>query len=364
MKNESLIEKLEIFKSGLIAVATDGSFDDSEYKELREEIIKSPLLKGSIPMPFKICRTPLEFRRNTQAQYGTYAERRKYISEEINKLINIIEEGADTPFVNSSALNIQDNLGNGGFGEVYLYHHDVLDMDFAIKFFSPLFVLEEEQEEAEKRFFREAKILFELHSDNIVQIYDAGYIDGKPFIRMEYIDGFNIDKFLEKYSLIPFDKSLKIMIDILNGLEYAHNKGVIHRDLKPSNIMFSKTHKKFKIIDFGISAFMDTENHTKLTKTGEKVAGGAYIDPQLQLKPKLRDARSDIYSVGAVWYYILTGRVPAGSNIKENLINISKINEEYANVVLKCLSYELEERYDDCNQLKEILINIRSRYKK
>lgn len=109
---------------------------------------------------------------------------------------------------------------------------------------------------------------------------------------------------------------------------------------------------------------MDTANHTKLTKTGEKVAGGAYIDPQLQLNPKLRDARSDIYSVGAVWYYVLTGRAPVGANIKQNLMSISKINDNQADIVLKCLSYELEDRYDNCNQLKELLIDMRKRYKK
>lgn len=355
MRNEALIEKLEILKNGLISVATDGSFEDDEYKELREEIIKAPLLKEKIPMSLKVCRTPMEFRRRMQSIYGTYAERRSYISEEINELINIVEEVGDTPFVNSLALELKERIGNGGFGEVFLFHHNVLDMNFAIKFFSPLFVLDEEQEEAEKRFFREAKILFELHCDNVVQIYDAGYIDGKPFIRMEYIDGYTIDKLLEKYSLISFKKSLIIISDVLTGLEYAHKKGVIHRDLKPSNIMLSKTHKKFKIIDFGISAFMDASNHTKLTKTGESVAGGIYIDPQLQVTPNLRDVRSDIYSVGAVWYYILTGKVPAGSNIKQNLIDIAKISEEHADIVLKCLSYELEGRYESCAQLKEII---------
>ncbi len=93
----------------------------------------------------------------------------------------------------------------------------------------------------------------------------------------------------KKYGMLSFENSVNVIKTILSGLEYAHEKGIIHRDLKPSNIMFSTREKIFKIIDFGVSAFLDTENNTKLTKTGEVVAGGAFIDPALQENPKLRD---------------------------------------------------------------------------
>lgn len=361
MDNEELIIKLEQFKNGLMAVATDGGFDDNEYSKLRSEFLKNPLIKNILPQFVKIYRTPLEFRRFMQEEYATYAERRSFITEHMNKVIFCVEEQGETNLLNNiNAYELGRYLGKGGFGQVYLYYHKILDINFAIKFFDPSFPSEEAKKEGEKRFFREAKILFELHSDNIVQVYDAGYLDGKPFIRMEYIDGYDMNQLLETYSIVSFDDSLAVIIEILTGLEYAHKKGIIHRDLKPSNIMFSKKDNIFKIIDFGISTFMDVTGHTKITKTGERVAGGTYIDPQLQVNPKLRDVRSDIYSVGAIWYFLLTGQVPTGSSMKHNLMSIAQINKEKAAIVLKCLEYDLDDRYENCGELKNILLNLRT----
>ena len=360
MDNEELIIKLEQFKNGLMAVATDGGFDDNEYSKLRSEFLKNPLIKNILPQFVKIYRTPLEFRRFMQEEYATYAERRSFITAHRNKVIFCVEEQGETNlFNNINAYELGRYLGKGGFGQVYLYYHKILDINFAIKFFDPSFPSEEAKKEGEKRFFREAKILFELHSDNIVQVYDAGYLDGKPFIRMEYIDGYDMNQLLQKYSIIPFKNSLTAVIGILTGLEYAHKKGIIHRDLKPSNVMFSNKDKNFKIIDFGISAFMDITGHTKLTRTGEIVAGGSYIDPQLQVNPKLRDPRSDIYSVGAIWYYLLTNQVPTGSSMEHNLISIAKISKEKASIVLKCLEYDLDGRYNSCEELRQILIGMK-----
>ena len=149
-------------------------------------------------------------------------------------------------------------------------------MDFAVKVYTPIFVSSKEQEDRERRFFREAKMLFQLNHMNIVKIYDAGRISEGPFIRMEYIEGYDLNELQEKHSILSFENSVNVIKPILRGLEYAHKKGIIHRDLKSSNVVFSTKEKIFKIIDFGVSAFLDTENNTKLTKTGEVVAGGAF----------------------------------------------------------------------------------------
>jgi len=113
---------------------------------------------------------------------------------------------------------------------------------------------------------------------------------------------------------------------------------------------------KFKIIDFGISAFLEAANHTKLTKTGEQVVGGAYTDPQLMENPKLRDIRSDIYSVGAIWYYLLVGHSPIGGDVQKVLMQSGNATELQCSLVLKCLSSDPDERFQTCNELLNILI--------
>lgn len=107
-----------------------------------------------------------------------------------------------------------------------------------------------------------------------------------------------------------------------------------------------------KLIDFGISAFMDTEGYTKLTKTGEQVAGGNFIDPLLSIDPSLRDVRSDIYSTGAIFYYLLCGRPPVGADARDYLLRSNnKINKKQANVIMKALASDIEDRYINCNEM-------------
>lgn len=223
-----------------------------------------------------------------------------------------------------------------------------------MKIFDPIYVSEDDIKESEKRFFHEAKVLFSLNHKNIVKIYDIGRLDGKPFIRMELIKGLNMNQFVEKYSLVSFRRSIKPITALLEGLKHAHAKGVIHRDLKPSNYMVDM-HGNFKIVDFGTSAFLENEGHTKLTKTGQQIAGGLYIDPYFAQNPRLRDVRSDIYSVGAIWYFLLTGKAPAGSDLKKVLLSSQDITELQANIILKCLSQDINKRYSNCSEILQIL---------
>ncbi len=355
MSNKELIELLEQYKRVLIASATGGEVTDKEFAEVRGKLIANPALKDKLPSFVKIYRTPREFFSYCQSMYDTYKGRRTYIAEQINPLINELETAGTDEFNKLDSFSTEKALGDGGFGVVYTYHHSILDLDFAVKQFAPVFADAEEQSKGEKRFFREAKMLFSLHHDNIIQIYNAGYINGNAYILMELIKGFNLEKMIEKYSVLPYKKSLIPIRQILRGLSYAHNKGIIHRDLKPRNVMFSETEKLFKIIDFGVSAYIEHDSHTRLTKTGESVTGGLYNDPQLESNPKLRDVRSDIYSVGAIWYYLLAGTAPYGSDMKDKLLKSSRITEEKAAIIFKCLSSELSDRYNSCQELLEIV---------
>lgn len=290
-----------------------------------------------------------------QGQAQHYVDRRRIITTEMNNLIELLDTESD-PFLQMKEYKKLDRLGKGGYGEVYRYHNECLDMDFAVKIYNPVFVSQVEQLEGEKRFFREARILFTLKNNHIVRLYDAGRIDGKPFIRMELIEGYDLYELHKKEGNLSFSRSAIAMTHILNGLQCAHDYGVIHRDLKPSNIIYSVPEKMLKIIDFGVSAFIDTKNHTKLTKTGEHIAGGAFIDPLLQETPSLKDPRSDIYSVGAIWYFLLCGQPPRGGDMREYLKQANlELQANEIDIVMKCLSTEIENRYESCSQLLEII---------
>ncbi len=354
-----LIEMLDEYKMGLMSKATNGTIDDKYYVQTRNSLLENVNIKDQIPRFIKSCRTADEFRRYMQSEFGDYAGRRKLITDSINSLIEYIEEHFDEeadPFLQIKQYKRIEQIGSGGFGSVFKYHNDCLDMDFAVKVYSPIFVSSDEQKNGEKRFFREAKMLFQLNHTNIVKIYDAGRISEGPFIRMEYIEGYDLIGLQKKYGMLSFENSVKVVKPILKGLEYAHGKGIIHRDLKPSNVVFSTKERVFKIIDFGVSAFLDTDNNTKLTKTGEAVAGGTFIDPLLQENPKLRDCRSDVYSIGAIWYWLLCGRAPHGSDMKAYLGNAAPhLSDKQIDTVMKCLAGDLEDRYRNSRELLVVI---------
>lgn len=249
-------------------------------------------------------------------------------------------------------------LGRGGFGEVYRYRHPIVDIDFAVKIFNPMFATDEDRIEGEKRFFREARMLFQLNHPNIVRIFDVGRFDGKPFIKIEYVNGKTLEAIRTEHGNFKFKDTVRAVRQILSGLQHAHEQGIIHRDLKPTNIMVETVPGKWtcKIIDFGISAFMDTEGYTKLTRTGEHVAGGSYIDPLLQDNPKLRDVRSDIYSVSAIMYYLLCGHPPVGGDVERILRKSNTVlTDKQVGVVLKSLSLDIGKRYLSCDEMKDAI---------
>lgn len=357
METKALLIAAERLKQGLLAKATDGDYEDKQYKADLAELITDQRIAKMIPTIIQVNRTSADFRRAMQAHSPHYAGRRQYINEQLSPIfeyLHSVESGTDSFTDIITENDLGEKLGRDGFGAVHKYHHKLLDMDFALKLFEPVFVSNEENIEGEKRFFREAKILFSLNHENIVRVYDIGRYNGQPFIRMEYVDGDTMQDFVAKNGTVSFRRSVKPITALLKGLAYAHNLGVVHRDLKPTNFMVTAT-GQFKIIDFGISAYLEIDGHTKLTKTGEALAGGAYTDPRLMENPKLRDARSDIYSVGAIWYYLLVWQAPMGGDLKKRLLDSGNATELEAGIILKCMSSRLEDRYKTCETVLDII---------
>ncbi|MCL2363303.1 MAG: protein kinase [Defluviitaleaceae bacterium] len=350
---------LESFKLGITSRATGGDYKNDEYQQMRRFLLTKIELNHLIPKFLKICHSTDEFWQFIKAEFDNYADRRAFLANEINPIIDYyagIRISKDTVRLNSDSYELGEEIGYGGFGRVYKYHHKLLNMLFAIKIFDPRFVPDEEKQEGEKRFFREAKMLFSLKHENIANVYDIGHIDGKPFIRLEFIEGQTLsDCIATMGGGVSFERSKKPIKGILTGLNYAHERGIIHRDLKPSNVMVLKD-GTIKIIDFGVSAYLETSNHTKLTKTGEQIAGGRYTDPCLATNPSLRDIRSDIYSIGALWFFILTNRDPS-SDAKNVLMNTKDVTPAQVDVVLRCLHSDINKRFTNCKELLDLLFN-------
>lgn len=345
MKSNDIIN-LEQMKDGLIQFSTGGDFDEIDYEKLRFEILNNTATKKLAPDFLRTRRTLKEFWQLIKNQYSSYAERREFLTTTFNMMIDTLEQSIESS--ESYIFNLNNRIGGGGFGEVFKIEHQYVEMSFALKVLNPIFP--DTDKDYASRFFREAKILFSLNHPNIIKIYDTGINNGKPFIKMEYIEGYDLDQYINKFSTLDFTRSKLPIQMILKGLAYAHNKGVIHRDLKPSNILVS-SEGTCKIIDFGISAYLEPYIHTKLTLTNERIAGGSFIDPLLMNTPSLRDKRSDIYSIGAIWYYLIVGSAPIGSDLERRLLASNNISKLQANIILKCLNHSLDERFQNCEEI-------------
>lgn len=352
VKGDDIIVQIEQFKMGLIGQATNGSIDSSEYVRSRKLLLSMPNITDVIPQSIKICRTPGEFRKWMQDRADTYAERRSIIASEINPVLEILEyENEEGSLEFRKNYEEKQIIGSGGFGQVYLYEHRLLNLPFAVKIFAPAFY--EGNTNELDRFFQEARMLFKLSHPSIIKVYDAGMIGKRPFIRMEYFEGLNLNQILAKYGVLSPNQALDMMRELVSAMIHAHDTGIIHRDLKPSNVMASYP-GQFRIIDFGLGVFVENELYSRVTKTDQRVISGHYSAPELIANPKLLDKRTDIYSLGAMWYTMLTGQPPAGSSIMDNLQDVQDLSPGYISCLHGCLK-NIETRTGSCRNLFEQL---------
>jgi serine/threonine-protein kinase len=358
-EQDDIVVQVEQFKLGLIERATGGHIDELEYQRIRKLLLGNSSIEKLIPKFLKTCRTTGEYWQWIKVEASTYADRRLIITNAINPILEQLEyETEEGSLEFSKNYEEKGIIGTGGFGQVYLYEHKLLDMQFAVKVFAPAFY--EGGDKELERFFQEARMLFSLNHPSIIRIHDAGMIGKRPFIRMEYFQGQNLNEILTSHGIIDVKHALIMMEQLVSAMKHAHDNGIIHRDLKPSNIMAAKPNQ-FRIIDFGMGIFIENELHSRLTKTGDATVSGYYNAPELVQDPKLIDKRSDIYSLGALWYTMLTGQPPAGTSLVETLRTVEGINDTYIDTIKKCLA-TLQERTQDCNLLLEEIIELRKSF--
>ncbi len=244
-------------------------------------------------------------------------------------------------------------VGHGSTGTVYLSHDPFYGRDVAIKLYHATVGDDAESRNARRMFMGEAKMVGKLQHPNIVPIFDAGEEDGRRYVVTEHVHGARtLSAYCRSGSLLPIDQVVSILYKCAKALHYAHSRGVVHRDIKPSNILLTQD-GDVRIVDFGIALVADSD-----VSRLEGVAGSpAYMSPE-QVQGLELDARSDLYSLGAVMYEMLCGQRPfrAGALGKllrqvvqseaESLRSIRpEIPEELEEVVKRALQKEPNNRY-------------------
>ena len=264
-----------------------------------------------------------------------------------------------------SHYKILEKLGEGGMGVVYKAQDLKLDRLVALKFLPPHLarlndaVGQTADEQDKKRFIHEAKAASALDHPNICTIYEIDETpDGQVFIAMAAYEGTTLDKKI-KVGPLKLDEAHDIAIQVAEGLQAAHEKGIVHRDIKSSNVMITEK-GQVKIMDFGLAR---TSGATQLTKSGATVGTVPYMSPE-QARGEKVDHRTDIWSLGVVIYEMITGRLPLQSAYSEAVV-YSILNEnpppltslrsdvpmELERIVTKCLQKDCSHRYQHADEL-------------
>jgi serine/threonine-protein kinase len=201
---------------------------------------------------------------------------------------------------------VEKELGKGAMGVVYLGKDPKINRVVAIKTMALSQEFDaNEIDEVKARFFREAETAGRLDHPNIVTIYDAGEEHDLAYIAMEFLQGHDLARYTKPDALLPLPTVMGIIFKAAMALDYAHKNNVVHRDIKPANIMYEPTSKQVKLTDFGIARITDSSK----TKTGMVLGTPSYMSPE-QLSGKKVDGRSDLFSLGVMFYQMISGKLP------------------------------------------------------
>jgi len=243
-------------------------------------------------------------------------------------------------------FEILELLGRGGMGAVYKARQPSLDRLVAIKILPAEIVGDPSFAD---RFQREARAMAKLSHPHIIAVHEIGVSGGLTYVVMEYIEGVNLREAIRGKRLEPHE-ALAIIPQICEALQYAHDEGVVHRDIKPENILLDKR-GRVKIADFGLAKIIaaDPHDHT-LTGTHQVIGTMRYMAPEQLQGSRHVDHRADIYSLGVVFYELLTGEIPMGRFPPPS--KRAAVDVRLDDVVLRALEREPEERYQHASEVK------------
>jgi serine/threonine-protein kinase len=261
---------------------------------------------------------------------------------------------------------LKQRLGAGGMGEVYLAEHRLLKRPCAVKLLHP-----ESAGDAAvlRRFEREVRATAQLTHPNTVEIYDYGHAeDGTFYYVMEYLPGLDLDNLVTRYGPVPPARAVHFLRQLCGALQEAHAAGLVHRDIKPGNVLLCRhggLHDVAKLLDFGlVRAAGAEEDPTRLTAMGAVLGTPPYMAPEQARRAEAADARSDLYSLGALGYFLLAGRPPfqGDTALEVMLAHVHEPVPPLANpptdleaVLRRCLAKAPADRFPDADSLDEAL---------
>ncbi|MEQ9407587.1 MAG: serine/threonine-protein kinase [Fuerstiella sp.] len=324
--------------------------------------ITSPIERDVLLAELIVLDFDYRQRRGERIPKQEYLDRFPESSSVINDALNENKKRAgvfEPPTVGRLAelfpsLEIIELIGAGGMGAVYKARQSGLDRLVALK------ILPEEFGHDVKfalRFTREARTLAKLSHPNIVSVYEFGNVEDTYYFLMEFVDGSTLRDVVKAGQLAP-EHALAIVPHLCDALQYAHDKGVVHRDIKPENILIA-VDGSVKIADFGLSRILGDESQQEmLTGTHQVMGTPRYMAPEQMEGSRGVDHRADIYSLGVVFYEMLTGELPIGRFAPPS--RKAEIDVRLDEVVLRTLEKEPQRRYQYASQIKSDVQSITS----
>jgi tetratricopeptide (TPR) repeat protein/predicted Ser/Thr protein kinase len=251
-------------------------------------------------------------------------------------------------------------LGQGGMGAVYKARDREVGREVALKVIRPELA---GNPDVLRRFKQELILARQVTHKNVVRIFDLGEAEGAKFISMEYVDGRDLHSILGERGKLPPEEAMNIIEQVCQGLDVAHSEGVVHRDLKPQNVIVDKQ-GKVAVMDFGIARSRELSG---LTQTGDVVGTPEYMSPE-QAKGEEIDSRSDLFSLGIIFYELLTGKTPFEATtptasllkrLRERAVPPIKLDPaipKFVNdVVVRCLEIDPKDRFASAREIANIL---------
>ncbi|HFI0462826.1 TPA: Stk1 family PASTA domain-containing Ser/Thr kinase [Streptococcus suis] len=261
----------------------------------------------------------------------------------------------------SNRYLITDIIGQGGMANVFLAHDLILDRDVAVKVLRFDF---QNNQDAIRRFQREAMSASQLLHHNIVEVYDVDETEQQQYIVMEYVKGTDLKSFIHQHAPLSLELTVSIMSQILSAIEIAHRNNIIHRDIKPQNILITDQNE-VKITDFGIAIAL---SDTSITQTNTLLGSVHYLSPE-QARGSNATTKSDIYALGVVLYELITGSVPFNGESAVSIAlkhfqeafprvkdTMDYVPQSLENVVLKATAKNPLDRYNSVNEMHQDLI--------